>query len=80
MAEQEQTQAPRRQASSSSSEGKQSKRGAKRGPGLAPVQGDYSDDRPAERRPGTREHLGEDPVYGGEPVTTVESEEDARNR
>ena len=68
MAEQEkQAQAQPRPASSSSGEGKRGK-GAKRGPGLAPVQGEYGRrPRPPERRPGTREHLGDDPVYAGEP-------------
>ena len=80
MAEQEQTQAPTRRQATSSSEGKGGK-GAKRGPGLAPVQGEAADDpRPPERRPGTREHLGEDPVYAGDPTVLGESEEDARNR
>jgi len=74
MAEEGQTQAPKQSK-------RESRSGAKRGPGLAPVQGDYSDDRPAHRQPGTREHLGEDPVYGGEPTPMGhESEEDARNR
>jgi hypothetical protein len=48
--------------------------------GLASVQGEYTDDRPAERRPGTREHLGDDPVYAGAPSPYVEGDEDARNR
>ena len=74
----EEGQAPQASKQSKSS----SKSGAKRGPGLAPVQGDYSDDRPAERRPGTREHLGGDDLpYAGDPVPMGhESEEDARNR
>jgi hypothetical protein len=56
------------------------KAGPRRGPGLAPVQGEHVDDRPAHRRPGTREHLGEDPVYAGAESPYVEGDEDARNR
>jgi hypothetical protein len=33
-------------------------------PTLAPVQGDYVDNRPAEEQPGTSEHLGESPYQG----------------
>ena len=86
MAEQEkQPQGPQETSSSSSSkQGKrqsQSREGQKRGPGLAPIQGEYTDDRPEHRKPGTREHLGEDPVYAGEPkLMGGETEEDARNR
>ena len=78
MAEQGQTQpAP----SQPKQERKSGKSGNKRGPGLAPIQGEYSDDRPEHRIPGTRSHLGDDPVYGGEPTPMgQESEEDARNR
>lgn len=42
---------------------------------LAPVQGDFKDDRPAERRPGTKEHLGSDRPYEGEPSPYVEGAE-----
>lgn len=31
---------------------------------LAPAQGDYVDDRPAEKQPGTKAHLGENPYQG----------------
>jgi hypothetical protein len=49
--------------------------------GLAAIQGQAADDpRPAERRPGTREHLGDDPVYAGAASPYVEGDEDARNR
>lgn len=36
--------------------------------GIAPVQGDYTEDRPAEEQPGTAAHLGGDrPYEGGAP-------------
>jgi hypothetical protein len=79
----QQQQQQQESSSSSSKQGKrQGREGQKRGPGLAPIQGEYTDDRPAHRKPGTREHLGDDdPVYGGEPkLMGGETEEDARNR
>jgi hypothetical protein len=36
-------------------------------------------ERPPHRQPGTREHLGEDPVYAGEPNEVVEERRGARS-
>ena len=79
MADEQSEQTPKRERGKS---GKSGKDGPKRGPGLAPVQGDYSDDRPEHRQPGTRAHLGDDDQpYAGEPTPIGgESDEDARNR
>ena len=73
MAEQEQ------QTSSKSS--KSRKTGPKRGPGLAPIQGEAApDDRPPERTPGDPAHLGGDRPYEGGDSPLVEGDPDARNR
>ena len=81
MAEQEkQAQAqPPSSTPSSSPSGKG--KGPKRGPGLAPIAGEQAtDDRPAERRPGTPEHLGSDRPYEGGESPFVEGDPDARDR
>lgn len=70
-------------SSSSSSSSKQTKqdKAAKRGPGLAAIQGENAkDDRPAERQPGTPEHLGSDRPYEGDESPFVEGDEAAQNR
>jgi hypothetical protein len=87
MAEESKTQS----SSSSSSSSKRDKRDKRVGPttmggggpvggGLAPIQGEYQDDRPAEERPGTSEHLGSDRPYEGDASPLAEGDDAARNR
>jgi hypothetical protein len=79
MAEQGTPQAPRQTSEGKGKGG--SKSGPKRGPGLAPIAGEkQADDRPAERQPGTSEHLGSDRPYEGDDSPYVEGDPDARNR
>lgn len=60
----------RAKSSSSSKSGKSAKSaptfGGPTDDGIAPVQGDYTDDRPPEEKPGDPAHLGGDRPYEGE--------------
>lgn len=57
-------------ASKSSRSSKSAKAALKMGgpteDGIAPVAGEYADDRPAEEKPGDPAHLGSDRPYEGE--------------